>query len=160
MVRFSTDLFHLMCFDETKQKVNHKIFVRGQANVTRGQKVILIKIATCFTNKDPGPPNLIKRIIDPCFIKFVQGKGSKVTQRSLEVIEVYRAKTLNNVRCWSGLLHLMWIDETRNKVNHMYRVKGKKKGPEISKCPISLQSLEMLHRTTERGQYNHWTLAS
>ena len=47
--------------------------------------------------------------------------------RSLEVIELYRAKTLNNVRFCSGLLHLVGLDEQNKKVNDDDPVKGQQK---------------------------------
>ena len=37
---FSLDLFHLVCFDETRQKVNYKFIARGQEKVTKGQNLI------------------------------------------------------------------------------------------------------------------------
>ena len=38
--------------------------------------------------------------------------------------QLYMAKILNNVRFCSGLLHLVWIDEQNEKVNHDNQVKG------------------------------------
>ena len=38
--------------------------------------------------------------------------------------QLYMAKILNNVRFCSGLLHLVWINEQNEKVNHDNQVKG------------------------------------
>ena len=62
-----------MCIDETKRKVNYKFFVRGQELSLEVKRSFFTKNATSFTNNDPGPPNLVSRIIKPCFIWGVQG---------------------------------------------------------------------------------------
>ena len=76
--------------------------------------------STCL-NKDPGPPNLVSRFIEPCFIKLFRDKGQRSHNGHKRSLKFTWQKPFNNIQFWSGLLHVVCIDETRKK----YLVKAK-----------------------------------
>ena len=56
--------------------------------------------------------------------QIIKDAESEVTQRSPEVIELYREKSQDFLQFSPDLLHRMSFDETSKKVNHHFRVKG------------------------------------